>query len=191
MISFLRGTVIQKLADGLIIDVRGIGYEVLTTPRVWQRAQEGEEIAVCTHFHVREDAQILYGFNDFAERDLFRQLLTVNGVGPKTGMAIMGALKPDELVRAVLEEDYARLKIPGVGPKTAKRLVLELKSQMKGLATVSDGKPSAGGLHTDVTAALEQLGYSPQEIREALDGMDMSAYTLSEAVKVVLRTIQK
>lgn len=192
MISYLRGTVVEKLTEGLIIDVRGVGYEVLTTPRVYQRAQMGEEIAVSTHFHVREDAQILYAFNDLDERDLFRQLIGVNGVGPKTGMAIISALKPDELVRAILSEDYARLKIPGVGPKTAKRLVLELKSKMQKLSDTPGQQTAAGGgIHGDVSAALEQLGYTSQEIRQALDGKDISSYTLSEAVKIVLRTIQK
>lgn len=192
MISFLRGTVVEKLMEGLIIDVRGIGYEVQATPRVYQRAQPGEEIVVYTHFHVREDAQILYGFVDLSERDIFRQLVTVNGVGPKTAMAILAALKPDELVRAVLEEDHARLKVPGVGPKTAKRIVLELKSSMQNLAVGDEaGGAASGGIHTDVTAALEQLGYTTVEIRDALQGLDISEYTLSEAVKVVLKTIQK
>lgn len=192
MISFIRGIIMEKLEESLIIDVSGLGYEVLVTPRVYQRARTNEEALIFTHLQIREDAHVLYGFADQDERDLFRQLINVNGVGPKTGMAILAALKPDELIRAIVNEDYARLKVPGVGPKTAKRLVLELKPIMKGMETASVG-PETGtsNLHVDVSVALEQLGYTAQEIKDALDGTDLSAYTLSEAVKIVLKNVQK
>ena len=129
MIARLRGTVAARTTAGVVIDVGGVGYLVAATPRV--RARVGEETTVETYLHVREDALQLYGFASADERELFELLLGVSGVGPKVALAIVSGSTPDELRRAIVREDTARFEaIPGIGRKTAQRVVLELKEKM-------------------------------------------------------------
>ncbi len=165
MIARLRGRPVARTPDGLVLDVNGVGYLVQATPSA--TAKTGDEITVETYLHVREDALQLYGFADAAERELFVQLLAVNGVGPKVALAIVSGSRPGELRRAIVREDIARFQvIPGIGRKTAERIVLELKEKM--VATVEPGGDA------DFTArdALVELGYSLVEAEQALAGLD-------------------
>lgn len=190
MISFLRGTVCDKLPDSLILDVHGVGYEVRVTPRLWQVARAETEVLIYTHFHVREDAQVLFGFADLAERDMFRTLLTVSGVGPKTAMAVLSAVTPDALIRAVQQEDVAALKAPGVGPKIVKRLITELKTTFDRLPMTSVGTTSLSfATSSEAVQALQQLGYSEAEIRLALNELDPQNLSTEQMVKEVLRLL--
>ena len=189
MISTLRGVVTDKLVDSLILDVHGVGYEVRVTPRLWNAASSGTEMIICTHFHVREDAQTLFGFVDLHERDMFRTLLTVSGVGPKIAMGVLSVAAPDDIIRAVQTEDTAALKAPGVGPKIVKRLISELKSVFEGLPTMAGkaGNNAQSGKRMEIVEALLQLDYTEREASEMLDGIDIEANDVSSIIKLVLR----
>src|SRR5881394_671697 len=172
MIARLRGRPAANTPEGLILDVGGVGYLVHATPAAVRKGDSADEITVDTYLHVREDAMQLYGFADREERELFVQLLTVNGVGPKVALAIVSGSPAAELRRAIVLEDTARFQaIPGIGKKTAERIVLELKEKL-GEAPVPIS--SAGGTQPHVVArdALVELGYSLGEAEQALAAVD-------------------
>jgi len=180
VIARLRGRPVARTADGLVLDVNGVGYLVQATPSA--AASGGDEITVETYLHVREDALQLYGFADAAERELFVQLLGVNGVGPKVALAIVSGSRPGELRKAIVREDVARFQaIPGIGKKTAERIVLELKEKI--VVDVAEAPP--GG---DLTArdALVELGYSLVDAERALADVDDSL-AVEEQVRQALR----
>jgi Holliday junction DNA helicase RuvA len=172
MIARLRGKPVASTPEGLVLDVGGVGYLVAATPTAVRKADGGGETTVETYLHVREDALQLYGFADRAERELFVQLLTVNGVGPKVALAIVSGSSPQELRRAILREDAARFQaIPGIGKKTADRIVLELKEKIGGAdAVVSDIGSTAP--HLVARDALVELGYSVADAERALAEVD-------------------
>jgi holliday junction DNA helicase RuvA len=166
MIARLRGKRAGLSAAGLVLDVNGVGYLVQATPSVLRR--DGDELTVETYLHVREDALQLYGFGSVEERDLFVHLLGVNGVGPKVALAIVSGSTPADLRRAIALEDTARFEaIPGIGKKTAQRVVLELKEKLG--TGVEVPAPV-----TDLVArdALVELGYSVPDAERALAGVD-------------------
>jgi Holliday junction DNA helicase RuvA len=167
VISRLRGKPVARSAEGLVLDVGGVGYLVHATPSVLRA--EGDEVVVQTYLHVREDVLQLYGFASVDERELFVQLLSVNGVGPKVALAVVSGSSAGELRRAIVTEDVARFQaIPGIGRKTAERIVLELKEK---LGSVIEAAPAARG---DLVArdALVELGYSLADAERALAGVD-------------------
>jgi holliday junction DNA helicase RuvA len=179
MIARLRGRPVARTTDGLVLDVNGVGYLVQATPTA--AAKTGDEITVETYLHVREDALQLFGFADTAERELFVQLLGVNGVGPKVALAIVSGSRPGELRKAIVREDAARFQaIPGIGKKTAERIVLELKEKI-----VVDVADAPGG---DLTArdALVELGYSLVDAERALAEID-GELPVEEQVRQALR----
>jgi holliday junction DNA helicase RuvA len=178
VIARLRGNAVARTPEGLVLDVGGVGYLVQATPRV--AVPPGEELTVETYLHVREDVLQLYGFADAAERELFVKLLGVNGVGPKVALAIVSGSTPEELRRAIVREDAARFQaIPGIGKKTAERIVLELKEK---IALVETAAP------TDMTArdALVELGYSVVDAERALAEVD-AELPVEEQVRAALR----
>ena len=143
MIARLRGKPVARRPDGLVLDVNGVGYLVAATPSALRRAEGAEEVSLETYLHVREDALQLYGFAEAAERELFEHLLSVTGVGPKVALAIVSGSSPAELRRAIVLDDTARFEaIPGIGKKTAQRVVLELKEK---IASAADAPESQGG----------------------------------------------
>ena len=183
MIARLRGKPAGRRADGgLVLDVGGVGYLVQATPRALARAEGGGETTVETYLHVREDALQLYGFSDADERELFEHLLSVQGVGPKVALAIVSGSSPRELRRAIVLEDTARFEaIPGIGRKTAQRVVLELKEKLASAA----GAPDARG-HVGARDALVELGYSVVEAERALADVDPDL-PAEERVRLALR----
>ncbi|HSJ93403.1 MAG TPA: Holliday junction branch migration protein RuvA, partial [Gaiellaceae bacterium] len=165
MIARLRGAPAGAGADWLVLDVGGVGYRLSATPRAIQKADAASEVALETYLHVREDALQLYGFADAAERELFELLLAVNGVGPKVALAIVSGYSPSELRRAIVREDAALFEtIPGIGRKTAQRVVLELKEKIAPLVAVPGGAADAAApgddAHLVAREALVELGYS-------------------------------
>lgn len=185
MISRLRGTPAGRSVDGLVLDVGGVGYLVNATPSVLRRAEGASEIAVETYLHVREDALQLYGFADPAERSLFVALLGVSGIGPKVALAVVSSAAAEELRRAIALRDAARFQaIPGVGKKTAERIVLELEGS---LADAPAAAP--GGAPRELVArdALVELGYSIVEAEQALAGVDPEL-PAEERVREALRS---
>jgi Holliday junction DNA helicase RuvA len=186
MISRLRGTPIGRTPDGLVLDVGGVGYLVAATPGVLSRADAGREVTVETYLHVREDVLQLYGFTDAGERELFVRLLGVSGIGPKVALAVVSSGSADELRRAIALGDPARFQvIPGIGKKTAERIVLELKGSIAD-AIEPNGRASAP---SDLVAreALVELGYSLVEAEHALAAVDPELPP-EERVRLVLRS---
>jgi holliday junction DNA helicase RuvA len=181
LIARLRGTLAARTPAGLLIDVGGVGYLVAATPRV--SAPVGEEVTVEIHTHVREDALQLYGFASSDERDLFELLLGVSGIGPKVALAIVSGSPPAELRRAIARDDLARFEaIPGIGRKTAQRVVMELKDKL--------GEPVAVGAAVGgellARDALVELGWSLVDAERALDGVDESL-PVEEQVRSALK----
>ena len=178
MIARLRGRA-ELTPAGLVVEVNGVGYLVHATPSVLRNG--GDEVTVETYMHVREDALQLYGFASGEERDLFVHLLSVNGVGPKVALAIVSGSSPADLRRAIALEDTARFEaIPGIGKKTAQRVVLELKEKLGSVAA-----PAEAG-HLGARDALVELGYSPVEAERALASVD-PALPIEEQVRRALR----
>jgi holliday junction DNA helicase RuvA len=175
VISRLRGVPAGRAPDGLVLDVGGVGYLVAATPSALRRAHGEEEVTIETYLHVREDALQLYGFADAAERELFLHLLGVSGIGPKVALAVVSSAPPGELRRAIVLEDPARFQaIPGIGKKTAERIVLELKEKLGSEDVVAlpslPGAPSSS--HVVARDALVELGYSVIEAETALAHVD-------------------
>ena len=174
MIARLRGRLVANTPDGLVLDVGGVGYLVAATPAAARRADREDEASLHTYLHVREDALQLYGFADASERELFVQLLSVNGIGPKVALAIVSGSPVAELRRAITLEDSARFQaIPGIGKKTAERIVLELKEKLA--AAVPDpggGLAAVGAPHVVARDALVELGWSIVEAERALAETD-------------------
>ncbi|MGH2996805.1 MAG: Holliday junction branch migration protein RuvA [Gaiellaceae bacterium] len=173
MIARLRGKAVAWGAEGLVLDVGGVGYLLHATPSAVRKAEGGEEAVLETHLHVREDALQLYGFADAGERELFEQLLAVSGVGPKVALAIVSGYSPGELRRAIVREDAELFQtIPGIGKKTAQRVVLELKEKITPLAAVEAPHLGAGDGHIVARDALVELGYSVAEAEQRLADTD-------------------
>jgi holliday junction DNA helicase RuvA len=174
VIARLRGKPVAWDAEGLVLDVGGVGYRLAATPSAVRKAQDADEVVIETHLHVREDALQLYGFADADERVLFEQLLAVNGVGPKVALAIVSGHSPGELRRALVREDAALFEtIPGIGRKTAQRVVLELKEKIAPLAAVEDAPHlGPGDGHVVARDALVELGYTAAEAEQRLADTD-------------------
>jgi Holliday junction DNA helicase RuvA len=188
MIARLRGRCVANTPDGLVLDVGGVGYLVAATPTAVRAAAGADEVTVHTYLHVREDALQLYGFAEPSERELFVQLLSVNGVGPKVALAIVSGSPAAELRRAIALEDTARFQaIPGIGKKTAERIVLELKEKL-GAGVPEAGAPAASGAPTHLVArdALVELGWSVVEAEQALAETDPDL-TPEERVRQALK----
>ena len=185
MIARLRGKPSGSTADGLVLDVGGVGYLLAVTPTAARMASGADEVTLETYLHVREDALQLYGFADGEERVLFEHLLTVSGVGPKVALAIVSGSRPAELRRAIALDDTARFEaIPGIGRKTAQRVVLELKEKLASSVDV----PAAAGGSPELVArdALVELGYSLVEAERALADVDPEL-SPEERVRLALR----
>jgi Holliday junction DNA helicase RuvA len=191
MIGSLRGQVAGRLLDGtVIIDVQGVGYRVAVTPRALGQLEPGRDAEIAVHTHVREDAIVLYGFLDPRERDCFEALIAAPGVGPGLAQAILGTLGPDALASALAAEDLDALcVVPGVGRKTAARLLLELRGRLAlpDAATEEKGQTS---VRVEVRAALGELGYGPEEIRRALEAIDDTG-TVEDALRQALRSLSR
>jgi Holliday junction DNA helicase RuvA len=172
MIARLRGTTVASTPEGLLLDVGGVGYLVAATPSALRKAEGAAETVIETYLHVREDALQLYGFADRAERELFVQLLTVNGVGPKVALAIVSGSPADELRRAIVRGDSARFQaIPGIGKKTAERIVLELREKLGADAALPQ-RADGGDAHVVARQALVELGYSLLDAERVLADTD-------------------
>jgi holliday junction DNA helicase RuvA len=172
VIARLRGRPVANTPEGLVLDVGGVGYLVAATPTAVRKADGAEEVSLHTYLHVREDALQLYGFAEPAERELFIQLLSVNGIGPKVALAVVSGSAAAELRRAIALEDAARFQaIPGIGKKTAERIVLELKEKL-GAGVPEAAAPSGGAPHIVARDALVELGWSVVEAEQALAETD-------------------
>ncbi|HEX8979346.1 MAG TPA: Holliday junction branch migration protein RuvA [Parasulfuritortus sp.] len=190
MIGRLTGTLLEKQPPQILIDVHGVGYEVdVPMSTFYNLPALGEKVALHTHFSVREDAQQLYGFLTGKEREVFRTLIKISGVGPKLALSVLSGMSVDELAQAVAMQETGRLvKVPGVGKKTAERLLLELKGKL------ADALPTVAGSSAtvahDALNALMALGYSDKEALPALKQLpdDLS---LEESIRQALKLLAK
>lgn len=189
MIGRLRGTIAAKRGEGVVLDVDGIGYEVAVTPKtLGDLPGIGEEAVLHTHLHVREDQLALFGFATEERRDLFRLLIGLSGVGPKVALAVLATLEPEELRRAVAAEDAGALTVvPGIGKRTAQKLLIELQAKLDLLETSAVG---TGGASSDVREALTGLGYGSDEIREAMRELPLDI-PVEELLRLSLQELGK
>jgi Holliday junction DNA helicase RuvA len=195
VIGFLRGRIAAKHPPSLIVDVAGVGYE-LEAPMstFYVLPGTGAEVTLHTHLVVREDAHVLFGFGTERERSLFRELIKVSGVGPRIALAILSGVSVDEFHRSIEAEDVASLvRVPGIGRKTAERLVIEMRDRLKVL-----GGPTPGGVpgaaagtpaspQAEAFSALVALGYRPAEVTRLLQKVDASVTSTEEMIRHALR----
>lgn len=195
MIGRLQGKVISKQAPDLLLDVQGVGYELLIPLNTFFDIPDtGETVTLHTHFVVREDAQQLYGFSRLEERALFRDLIKINGVGPKMALAILSGMSVDEFVRCVRRDDVATLvKIPGVGKKTAERLLIEIRDK---IATLSPGVHDDNSQTVDqdigleAESALTALGYRPQDAAKMVNNVkDQGITSAEQLIRAALKSM--
>ena len=198
MIAHLRGRLLEKHPNRVIVDVNGVGYDVhVPLSTFYEMAEPGAEIVLRVHTHVREDALLLYGFATALELQLFERLIGVSGIGPKLALAVLSGIEPNELVAAIRTANVARLTgIPGIGKKTAERIGLELKDKMGSVlpaeAAASPAAAATETLRTDVLSALINLGYHrPLAERAADAALKRDASTFEETLKHALRALSK
>ena len=191
MIGKLSGTLLEKNPPQILVDCHGVGYEVdVPMSTFYLLPPNGQPVSLLTHFVVREDAQILYGFGTAAERSAFRQLIRITGVGPRTALAILSGLGVQELAQAVTAQEVGRLvKVPGIGKKTAERLLLELKGKM-GADLGPTGAAPTSDAHADIQQALLALGYNDKEAAAALKPLPADV-TVSDGIKLALRALAR
>jgi Holliday junction DNA helicase RuvA len=195
MIAFIKGKLADIQAGSVVLDVGGIGYRVQVPLSLQYRLPaQGSEFMLHTSLVVRDDGFYLYGFQSESELGFFLKLLNVSGVGPKGALAVLSIYTPSELGRAIAGEDIALLtRVPGIGKKTAGRIVLELKDKVAGLITAADPESIGIGREIDALDALEALGYSPVEarraVKEALSGLENPQ--VEQLVKSALRLLMK
>jgi holliday junction DNA helicase RuvA len=174
VIAYLRGRLLEKHPNRLVIDVNGVGYEVhVPVSSFYGLGEPGVEVSLRVHTHVREDALSLFGFATALELQLFERLIAISGIGPKLALAVLSGIEPPDLIQAVQRADVVRLTgIPGVGKKTAERIALELKDR---LATIAAPEPAPaqgmGGLRDDLLSALMNLGYHRPAVEKAIDAV--------------------
>ncbi len=196
MISLLSGNVRSIQSDRLVIEVGGFGLTVLVTPLTTTQVNLGSQIQLFTSLVVREDSLTLFGFVNEESRSLFELVQTVSGIGPKVALSILGALTPEDLGRAIAQEDIAAIeKVPGIGRKGAQRLILELKGKLSDLSHAQLYKGHQPAWREQLSSALVSLGFSPKESDGAIsnvvatlqsDGVDASNLELSELLKLTL-----
>ena len=200
MIGWLKGNVLLKQPPDLLIEVNGVGYELLAPlPTFYQLPEEGK-VSLFVHMVVREDAHQLYGFAAVAERFLFRQLIKINGVGPKLALAILSSIELQDFLDTVQREDVQRLvKIPGIGKKTAERLLIEIKDKVKPLAEQCDlaigselAEPqlTEGIVSQEAESALVALGYKPQDAMKMIKSVSSDqVQSAEELIRMALKRV--
>ena len=191
MIGKLTGTLAEKNPPQVLVDCHGVGYEVdVPMSTFYNLPGVGEKVSLLTHFVVREDAQILFGFGTGAEREAFRQLIKISGVGPRTALAVLSGMSVQDIGQAVTQQDASRLvKVPGIGKKTAERLLLELKGKI-GADLGQIGTVIVNDAQGDILQALVALGYSDKEAQLALKSLPKEV-GVSEGIKQALKALAR
>ena len=191
MIGRLSGTLAEKSPPMVLVDVHGVGYEVdVPMSTFYNLPALGAPVVLLTHFVVREDAQVLFGFASAEERATFRELVKISGVGPRTALGLLSGLSVAEIAQAVSHQDSARLvKVPGIGKKTAERLLLELKGKL-GPDLGLPARVALNATQIDIAQALQALGYNEREAQAALKALPPDA-GVSEGIKLALKALNK
>lgn len=199
MIALLTGRLAHKSPDAIIIDVNGVGYRVqIPFSTYYELPDEGKTVSLSIHTHVKEDSISLFGFRTLAEKDFFQLLISVSGIGPKMARDILSNIQPDELAAAIVQGNLVRLSsIPGIGKKTAERLVLELKEKVRKMdvapsATAVPASEAPAEVADDVASALVNLGYKETVVRKVLAEMSIEPDASTEAVlRQALKVLMK
>ena len=200
MIGCLIGEVFALEAPTVLLNVNGVGYEIDTPLSTFCQLQKGQKVTLWTHLVVREDAQQLYGFSDAQEKIIFRTLLKVNGVGPKMALGILSTLSVDMLIHTVEHGDVKTLvKVPGVGAKTAERLMIELRDRFKAFSSTTASKDSTStqiqftgnSAVAEAEAALQSLGYKPLEAQKLIQAVKADFTEASDIIRAALKSLNK
>jgi len=192
MIGKLTGTLLEKNPPQILIDCHGVGYEVdVPMSTFYNLPASGEKVSLLTHFVVREDAQILYGFGSASEREAFRQLIKISGIGPRTALSVLSGMSVGDLAQAVSAQEAGRIvKVPGIGKKTAERLLLELKGKLGADLNLPGAGPARSDVQSDIQQALMALGYSEKDAAAALKPLPVDV-GVSEGIKLALKALAK
>jgi Holliday junction DNA helicase RuvA len=192
MIGRIAGTLIEKNPPQVLVDANGVGYEIdVPMSTFYHLPRVGEKVTLMTHLVVREDAQLLYGFLTEGERGTFRELVKISGVGPRTALAILSGLSVTELSLAVSRQDTARLvKVPGIGKKTAERLLLELKGKLGAELALTAGATPLSDAQADIAQALQSLGYNEREAQAAIKALPADV-GVSDGIKQALKALNR
>lgn len=193
MISYLKGTILAKKPKYLILLTNNIGYQVFVNEKTLNKMKEGDEISLYTHQHITENSQELYGFTNLPELELFKNLIAISGVGPKSALGVMASASVEDIIQAILSEDPALLRtVSGIGPKTAERIVVELKSKIGKLGKEMNLKDiSAAPRDVEVIEALLGLGYSRKEVVDVVREIPNDVTDTSERIKGALKLLGK
>ena len=194
MFEYIKGMVVSIKEDYIVVENNNIGYKIFTSIGTISTIEIDEEIKIYIYFNVREDGVYLFGFNDENELDIFNLLITVSSIGPKTALGILSGLNPFELKMAILNKDIKMLtKAPGVGKKTAERIILELRDKVENLdieVPVEEIRLFDENINMAIDA-LESLGYTSREVKAVLTNFDTEGMTEEEIIKIVLKNISK
>jgi Holliday junction DNA helicase RuvA len=199
VIGRIRGLLVEKRPPRVLVDCHGVGYEIdAPMSTFWALPEPGQDVILHTHLVVREDAQNLYGFATLTERELFQNLLKVSGIGARMALAVLSGMQADEFVACVQRNDATRLTtLPGIGKKTAERLIVEMRDRVAGFAEAVPGTPAAdraptpGDALADAMSGLIALGYKPQEASRLVHGLDTEGKTSEAIIREVLRGLAK
>lgn len=201
MISYIKGEIVKKGLDYLIIENNNIGYYISTSFNTLKALSEGEECLVYTYMHIREDILALYGFLRSEEIEMFKKLISVNGIGPKAGLAVLSTYDVNTIKAIILHEDSARMsKVPGIGKKTASKIILELKDKVGSIESINidyealqEYSPANNNDSeaSDITTVLISLGFSQFEAKKALDEIDLTGKTEGDIIKEALKKISR
>jgi Holliday junction DNA helicase RuvA len=188
----LNGTLADKNPPQVLVDCHGVGYEVdVPMSTFFNLPGLGEKVSLLTHFVVREDAQVLFGFGTASEREAFRQLIRISGVGPRTALSVLSGMSVADIAQAVTAQDASRLvKVPGIGKKTAERLLLELKGKFGADLGAAGGTGPVSDTQGDILQALVALGYSDKEAQAALKPLPKDV-GVSEGIKLALKALAR
>ena len=194
MITYVSGPVAHKNPSFVVIEAGGIGYHVNISLFTYTKIEAAEKVKLLTHFHVKEDQQTLFGFYDETERNLFRLLISVSGVGPATALIVLSSMNPDEVRTAIIGEDVVSIrKVKGIGPKTAKRIILDLKDKLmkESFDAPTMLAPASNTLRAEALSALVNLGFPRPGVQRALNKVLASTpgATTEEMIKLALREL--
>lgn len=192
MIGSIRGRLLEKNPPQILVETNGVGYEIdVPMSTLYNLPDIGAEVFLYTHYVVREDAELLFGFSTKAERSLFRLLIRISGIGPKIALSILSGISASILAQAVSQAEPGLLtRIPGVGKKTAERIVLELKGKIDTVVDSADSQTPTSGAKADIISALVSLGYSEREALQAVKGLAADV-TVNDGIREALKALSK
>ena len=192
MISYIKGEVVKKGIDYLILDNNNIGYYINTSFSTLEKISEKEKIIILTYMHIREDIIALYGFLTSDEIELFKKLISVNGIGPRAGLSVLSTYEANTVKEIILKEDVSRLsKVPGIGKKTASKIILELKDKVGTVEELQGSEIVVSSEMSDMIDALTSLGFNYAEVKKTLGNMELSGKSENDIIKEALKNMNR